>query len=119
MPKTVTGPSPVDPAVLCNSIPLQGHRQASAIGSLLGASAEGSVSAEQDRWGKVGHTVRAVSGLHTSQLCLLHSALLPGGSLRSPQQGCNDAVIMPWLVLPAGQGVPPLLLRSPRCVTAG
>ena len=51
MPKTNTAPSPVDAAVLCKKIPLQGHCQASAFGSVPGALAEGSVLAEQDRCG--------------------------------------------------------------------
>ena len=62
--KTISAPCKDDPAVLCTKLPDQEYRQASASGSMLGASAEGSVLAERDRWGPSG----AISCMQ-SELC--------------------------------------------------
>ena len=84
-------PSKVAPAALCTKLSDQDHCQEFAFGAMLGASAEASSLAEQDRWGQAGRRMHATSDLQTAQMCLLHSALLPGGDLRSLQQRCNDA----------------------------
>ncbi len=49
-----------------NALAVQKKRQGIGYGSMLGASAEASTLAEQDRWGQAGKIMHAVSDLQSA-----------------------------------------------------